>query len=232
MPGAASWARAGSAVPAASAHELFVAAAVPLAELEALGIEPAQIRTLLERGLANQAGLHLYDDAAAYDLSLPTLVADMLGAADQRELGELGLLYELGFFAGMLSSPAYVAVPVKDAQVVDNFLAQLDAGLARRVPTWRDHLFGTNLQGEFYHLARKSGVAIRALGVRAGPARYRLFWARIGDGLAIAGLLGILDDLQTASAQKSPTAASDRGLAGHAALKLASGRLVAGRTRW
>jgi hypothetical protein len=184
------------------------------------GVDPARLKTFLERGIGNQAGLHFYDAAVTFDLGLPALVTDVLASARAGELGELGLLYELGFFAGTLSTPAYLAIPVKDVQVVDDFLAHVDAALAARVPTWRDHLFGTQLQGEFYHLATKGNVAARSLGLRAGPARYRVFWARIGDGLYIANQPAILDDLHTAYRARLKAPSAEHGPTAHAMLKL------------
>jgi hypothetical protein len=191
-----------------------------LAAIEHLGIEPAALRTLLERGIGSQASLHFYDSPTTFDLSLPALVADLLGTADRAELNELGLLYELGLFAGTLSCPAYVAVPLRDTEVVDRFLTQLDAGLSRQVPTWRDRLLGTSLQGEYYRLTTKSETVARVLGLRAGPARYRVFWARIGDGLYFANQPGILDDLHAAHDRRGKSASSDRGPVAHAMLRL------------
>ncbi len=205
-----------SAAVAVTAHDFLVRADAPLADLAALGIEPARVKEFLERGIGNQAGLHFGDAAVPFDLSLPTLACDLFGAGDRRELG---VLSELGFLAGTLSGPVYIAIPVQNAPIVDDFLDRLDAGLARKAPTWRDRLFGTPLHGEFYHLTSKAGLPMRSLGVRAGPTRYRLFWARIGDGLYIANQPAILDELQSATRQLK-TASSDRGPTAHAMLKL------------
>ncbi len=179
-----------------AAPELRRSAATPLAHLEALGIEPAPLRTLLHRGIGSDVALHLCDAAPLFDVSVPALAVDLFDAVRRKGLDGPGFVYALGFVAGTLSSPAYVAIPVKDAPVVDTFLGQLDQSLARAVPTWRGERFGTHLQGEFYHLATKSGPPLRALGVRAGPVRYRVFWARIGDGLYIANQPGIFDELR------------------------------------
>lgn len=202
------------------APDLGHAAHVPLARLEAIGIEPAQLRTLLQRGIGDQAALHLCDSTVLFDVSLPTLAANLFGAAQHGNLDTVGLLYGMGAVAGTMASPAYVAVPVKDSQVVDAFLARLDESLGRDVPTWRGRMFGTQLQGEFYHLATPAGPPTRSLGVRAGAVRYRVFWTRIGDGLYIANQPSILDELRTAARERSPLAGSDRGPVAHAMLKL------------
>lgn len=194
------------------------------AALGSLGIDQGRVRTFLRRGIGNQAALHFYDAALTFDLSLPTLTAELCDAAGSGELAELGLLYELGFFASTLSCPAYVAIPVADASAVDDFLAHLDDVLAREAPTWRDHLFGTHVQAEFYHLGGKAS-AVRALGLRVGPARYRVFWARIGGGLYVANQPVILDDLRAAAAaERGKAGASDRGPSAHAMLRLRPGQ--------
>jgi hypothetical protein len=213
------WAALGASDIGASGH-------ASLAHLEDLGIEPAQLRGFLQTGLGNQAALHLCDPATMVDVSLATVVSDLLGSMRRGEGGIediLGSLYRLGVSTGTLASPAYVAIPVADPNVVDAFLGRLDDGLARMAPTWRGKWFGTSLQAEFYHLTTKSGPPTRALGVRAGPVRYHVFWARIGDGLYIANQPALLDDLRTAARTRTAVAGSDRGPVAHAMLKLRPG---------
>jgi hypothetical protein len=216
------WAALGKSDIGASGH-------AALAHLEDLGIEPAQLRGLLKTGLGNQAALHLCDPATTVDVSLAAVASDLLDSLRRGEGGIddiLGSLYRLGVFTGALASPAYVAIPVADSNVVDAFLGRLDDGLARMAPTWRGRWFGTNLQAEFYLLATKSGPPTRALGLRAGPVHYRVFWAHIGDGLYIANQPAILDELRTASRTRTAIAGSDRGPVAHAMLKLRPGHAL------
>jgi hypothetical protein len=185
-----------------------------------LGLEMPHLRTLIERGIGNQASLHLCDAASVVDLSLPTGIREMATTAQDSTLGTWDTLYGLGFGIGTLAGPAYVAFPVLEPRVVDEFLTQLDASLARQPVTWRDPRFGTHVQARSYRLASPSGTDLHGLSIQVGPARYRLFWARIGEGLYLANQPTLLDDLQTAHTQRSPLGTSDKGPTGHAMVKV------------
>jgi hypothetical protein len=115
---------------------------------------------------------------------------------------------------------------------VDDFLAQLDAGLARRVPGWRGDLLGIPFKAEFYHVRKNTPAGVRALTVQAGAIRYRIFWARIGDGLYIANLPDILDELQRVTAQRSSAASSDRGPVAQAMVRLRPGHASLALPGW
>jgi hypothetical protein len=54
--------------------------------------------------------------------------------------------------------------------------------------------------------------------VHLGPITWRVFWARVGNGLYLTNKVIVLDDLQEASARAEP--AKDRGPLGHAMVRL------------
>jgi hypothetical protein len=94
-----------------------------------------------------------------------------------------------------LTSPVYLAIPVKKAEVVDEFLQDVDRHLsiiARQ--DWGPGFF--ELQPDYYLIDTKEGEpAIRVVAIRLGPATWRFFWARIGDGLYIASRKETLDEI-------------------------------------
>jgi hypothetical protein len=111
--------------------------------------------------------------------------------------GRRGLDSEVTAIAALvasLNSPVYVSIPVKDAKVVDEFLASADAALAAnaRQPPERGWI---SLARDFYALPQAGGTAARCHVLRFGPLTWRFFWQRIGNGLYVASKPFILDDL-------------------------------------
>jgi hypothetical protein len=100
----------------------------------------------------------------------------------------------IGLVISVLQSPVYISVPVHDAKVVDDFLDRLDrqlAALARQNESLGGFL---EFNQDFYRL-RESGLPIHAYAFQIGPIKWRLFWARIGNGLYIASKPFILSDI-------------------------------------
>src|SRR5262249_56970811 len=101
--------------------------------------------------------------------------------------------------------------------VVDEFMKRLDsllAGLARKPPErgW----FG--IDQDYDRLA--GADARRCFAVRFGPLKFRLFWARIGNGLYVASKAFILDDLRAASTAASPEGRGASGPIAHAMIRI------------
>jgi hypothetical protein len=114
-----------------------------------------------------------------------------------------------------------VAIPVQDAAIVDEFLERLDhllAGQARE--PLQQGWFG--LQYDFYRFKTAALPAGRCQSIAFGPLKFRLFWARIGNGLYLASKPFILDDLATAADSKSATASKSKGSTGHAMFRIRS----------
>jgi hypothetical protein len=126
------------------------------------------------------------------------------------------------FLIAALNAPVYVAAPVKDAKVVDEFLVRLDdylAVLARQ----RDNLGGfLTVEQDFYQLPTAKDVNVRSYSIRVGPLKWRLFWARIGNGLYLASKPFILDDLVALERERNrkATTAADQGPAAHAMIRM------------
>jgi len=188
-------------------------------------LDAATIEQVLRRGVGNQLGLHIYDASPMFDFNLTGFLGDLTGRF--RSVGGGGLSGEMipiSFLVASLNTPVYLAVPVDDPQLVDKFLNKLDATLAglARHPQRGGWL---NLDHDFYKVPLEgSDARVRCYSVRFGPVKWRLFFARIGDGLYVASKRFILDDLAAAQKERSQAAARgekiDRGPSAHAMVRV------------
>jgi hypothetical protein len=173
----------------------------------------------LSRGLGNQVGVHVCDADPMIDLNLPALFGMVLGAwnggvqGDQLAEGALDLLEV--FAAVGAVAPGYLSVPVRDARVVDEFLDALDPVLAvlARQPLGD---VGIRIEQDFYKFSLKSRDLCRSYGIRIGPVKVRVFYARIGDSLYVTGKPYILEDIVAAATTES----NGGGPKGHAMVRL------------
>ncbi|MBI3861370.1 MAG: hypothetical protein HY290_05700 [Planctomycetia bacterium] len=176
---------------------------------EALGVPE-----LLFKGIGNQAGMHICDSSPLFDFNLPSFLGQAFGSFNGRMMFE-GEMLPISFLIASLNSPVYVSVPVRDAGVVDAFLDRLDGLLAgnAREPVrtgWFD------LKSDFYRYSTAAVPVVRCQTIGFGPLKFRVFWARIGNGLYVASKPFILDDLSGA------TPAKEAGPQGHAMLRIRS----------
>ena len=158
-------------------------------------VDRLKLREFLSRGIGNQIGLNLYDAVQLVDVNVPAALGMAMGSFNGRSPFLNSETLMIGFLAASVNSPAYISIPVKDAKIVDDFLSRLDGLLvetARRRET-RGMFFG--VEPDFY-LPLEKEKSVRTLGIQFGPVKWRLFWARIGDGLYIASKRFILEDLQ------------------------------------
>ncbi|HKQ51531.1 MAG TPA: hypothetical protein VJT74_04125 [Pyrinomonadaceae bacterium] len=172
-----------------------------------------KVEEFLTKGLGNQAGLHVYDSYPSFDLNYSSvlgMIAFMgrMGNADEFSSD----LLTIGAALLSLNSPVYVALPVRDERVVDDFLERLDlmvaAGVRRQERgDWFD--FGW----EFYKFKLSGGQTARAINFSFTPAKLRFFVARVGRGLYVASKPFILEDL---AAQQEVAARADADSVGHA----------------
>jgi hypothetical protein len=106
--------------------------------------------------------------------------------------------------------------------VVDAFLQRLDASLAT-LSRKRERGFFP-LEQDFYTFAARSGIAVRSFGFRFGPVKWRVFWARIGNGLYVASKPYILDDLHDLEAARAQTTGKpppgDQGPVAHGMIRI------------
>jgi hypothetical protein len=172
----------------------------------------------LEKGLGNQVGLHVYDAPPTFVVQLGHLIGESLGLRPQGLLDRNGELRLFRFLATGLKQPVYVALPIQDAKVVDQFLKDLDGQLtamAERPPRGR-----LGLRREFSRHPLKETV-VRSFSLRLGPIQFQLHWARIGDGLYLASQPVIFADLLAAEAERAKGGATgERGSAVHAVFRL------------
>jgi hypothetical protein len=171
----------------------------------------------LSLGVGNQVGLHVYDSVQLFDLNLPSALGMAMGSfGGRRGPGFFGPNeLPIAFLAASANSPVYIAVPVQDAKIVDEFLNQLDATLAALVrQPERQFFFG--LDKDFYRFRAEKDQAIRTFAIGFGPIKWRFFWARIGKGLYVASKRFILEDL-IALENAGP---ADTGAAAHGMIRV------------
>lgn len=190
----------------------------------------ARTNAFLSKGLGDQVGLHIYDAHPTFDLNVPSLLGQTLGAGMGRGARAFGgESFFIPLALSSLNTPVYLSVPVRDAKVVDDYLSVIDAWLAHTARNERRGRF-LEFEYDFYKFRLASGQEARAFGLRFDPARLRFFWARVGDQLYVASKPFILEDIaamQTGASQgqsagasqgaaHSLTGATDSDATGHA----------------
>jgi len=166
----------------------------------------------LAKGLGNQLSLHVYDSHPTFDLNLPSLLGLLVGSFNGRGSSLIGEHMLIGAAIIALNSPVYIALPVQDEKITDQFLERLDAAVAVEARK-RKGPGPLSLDYDFYRYQLKQGQTARSFGLRFGPIKLRVFWARIGNGLYLASKQYILDDLCEA---ENATAGRDQGPRAHA----------------
>ena len=170
--------------------------------------------------------MHVYDASPTFDFNLTGFLGEMIG----QMRGGRGIiddeLIPVVFLVSSLNAPVYVSIPVQDAAPVDRLLEDVDSALARlaRRPSqggWID------LDFDFYRVPLADDDSrVQCYDVRFGPVKWRVFFARIGDGLYIASKRFILQDLAAlASARLVPKRA---GPTAHAMVRIRAGPLERG----
>ena len=83
--------------------------------------------------------MHVYDASPMFDFNLTGFLGEMMGQfRGGRARGLDSEMLPISFLVASLNSPVYVAMPVKDAKVVDKFLEDLDGMLAESGPAGRN----------------------------------------------------------------------------------------------
>jgi hypothetical protein len=170
-------------------------------------IKQLKVEEFLIKGIGNQVGFHVYDSVPTFDFNLPQFLGLTMGTFNGRQ-GPGGMAnWELMASALItaLNSPVYVSIPVQDAKVVDDFLDRLDPLMAESYRSIKEQgFFGISL--DFYKAPLKPDRTMRVASVQFGPIKWRMFWARIGNGLYIATKAFILEDLVALEGQRGKTA--------------------------
>jgi hypothetical protein len=173
-------------------------------------IEPHKLRRFILDGLGDRIAVNVHDSARVFDLDWPSLAR-----------GGLGWEVRLGLWAQLLTSPVSVAIPVKDAKVVDEFLGELDrapGGFSLLVPAVG------NFKPDGYRTKTTGGHVVRCMVVRGAGLKWRVFLGRIGDGLYVVNRPQLLEEIAAAEAERARKPAddrpADRDAVGHALLRL------------
>lgn len=162
------------------------------------------IREFLLQGLGDQVSLHVYDSAPMFDFSLTRFLGEMTrsfqrGGASRSTTDEF---LPLSFLISSLNAPVYVAISVQNAQIVDKFLSRLDPLLSITARQGRSGGF-IDLAHDFYKFnVGDPEIKVRCYNVSLGPIKWRLFFARIDDGLYIASKPFVLEDLAAVAAKR------------------------------
>jgi hypothetical protein len=196
-------------------------------EFKKLGLSADKLDAFLERGIGNQIGLHYCDARIMFDVNLSQFLGLVFQAARTTRVGNEANAASLGgmllapYAASSLVAPVYLAVPVRDPAVVDDFLDHLDPVLAKAA-TFRVGDAGgpADLAGDYYRLQNKLGIKVRAFGFRYGPFRFRTYLARIGAGLYLTNQPDVLDELHAAHTQRLATKSPANGPTGHAMMRV------------
>jgi hypothetical protein len=173
-------------------------------------------REVLDKGLGNQIALHVYDAVPIVDVNLSSMLAGVLSSRPGSAESELEMI-GIGALAASLSSPVYISIPVKNAEIVDRFLESLDPLLTNR-------LQAQGFEQDFYFLRKDKELTLRGNVLRFGAVKVRFFTGRIGDAfyIVICNKPFILDDLVALEAARKSGALKpcDPGPVGHAMMRL------------
>jgi hypothetical protein len=162
----------------------------------------------LRHGLGNQVSIHLYDATPMIDVQQLQFFQELVAHLDGTATREHGFQL-LRTLMTTLHAPAYLAIPVRDAVIVDQFLLDFDRFWAERSRHPLGRWFG--IIPEFDPNRPPSGV-VRGYTLRLGVLSWRYFRARVGAGLYFSNRPNLLADLATAAPDPGPT--------GHALLRV------------
>src|SRR5262249_3124490 len=146
---------------------------------------------------------NIYDAPPLFDLDVPQFFGMLLGSFSGNSRNPAGLGVQelwIGFVVSSLNAPVYLALPVRDTKVVDEFLETLDHALPVLAK------YGENgflrVEQDYYKTKLGADSTMRAYGFRFGPVKWRFFWGRVGYGLYVASKAFILEDLAAAEAAR------------------------------
>jgi len=176
-----------------------------------------KVGEFISRGIGNQVGLHIYDAVQTFDINSPALLGELTTGWGRGGRMNSEALFA-GFIISSLNSPVYVSIPVNDAKVVDAFLERLDGALAETARHRPERNWFT-IKNDFYAFRLKDGTVARGVGISfENIITWRIFWARIGDGLYFSSKPFILEDIVEANAK--PKGPKNAGPPAHAMLKM------------
>ncbi len=180
----------------------------------------------------NQFSFHVYDADPTFGLDMPALFGFFatLGQGGTRSMG--GPTVWIAGLIASLNAPVYASIPLVDTQVADQFLAELERAMTapERMPTGF-------ISRDFSRVNLCGSREVYAIGLQFGPAKLRIYWARIGEKLYMCSKLNILEDLfnqheertgvfadQGSASREAPidSACHQEGIRGHAMVQVRS----------
>lgn len=175
----------------------------------------------LTHGLGNQIGLHLYDHRIMFDINTERGLGDLF-AGPNANAGRLAMLATIGYggFLGGIITPLYISSTVTEPKAVDDFLEDIDRLIARYNHKLHMEESGIAAGLDFHHLETAKGHATRAYGLKLGPIRFRMYLARIGDGLFLTNQADVIDDLHAALDRQRKEKSPDLGPDAHAMFRI------------
>ncbi|MHB1037642.1 MAG: hypothetical protein ACYC35_24170 [Pirellulales bacterium] len=183
-------------------------------------VDGLNIREFVNRGLGNQVTMNVYDAAPMFDFNLVGALGQAAGSFNVRGGGFGNEILPISFLIASFNAPVYLAIPIQDGKVVDDFMARLDtlsAALARRGSSggWFD------FDQDYYAISGgRPDQKIRCHAVEIGPLKWRFFWTRIDNAIYIASKKFIIDDLAAAKAPDAKDKKADSGPVAHAMVRV------------
>ncbi len=184
------------------------------AELVQLGVG-----RLLSRGIGSQVIFGVYDTDPMFSFSLPQFLGQGLGSFQGGRPFDDQFMW-IGVLVAALNAPVYVAVPVQDEAVVDEFLDRLDgmlAAVARQSTGAQDFI---PVEHDYFRVSLENVDSARSWSFQLGPLKWRFFWARIGKGLYVASQPVVLEDFARLAAAGTPGEVLPATEPAHALLRL------------
>jgi len=181
------------------------------------GEEAAKLNVaeFLARGIGDELSFHMCDAEPTFSFSVPRF----LGMA----MGQSGGRFDDDFIIPLLlvssmDAPTYLAIPVEDERIVDEFLARLDKALTKASRTPIDGGF-FRVETDYYHLP-SGDRHVRCFTIGAFGFQFRFFAARLGQGLYIASQPFVIEDLVKQTAESVQERADQADTAAHLLVRL------------
>jgi hypothetical protein len=159
-------------------------------------VERLNYREFLNKGIGNQVGFHVFDAMPTFDFNLPGFLGQVMGTFGGRGFGRGDEEMTIAFLIASLNAPVCASVSVRDAAVVDRFLDRLDSVLTEVTRGRRFGFLPARLDFSKYRTTTGSKREVRCLAIGIeNVIKFRLFWARAGNGLYVASKPFIIEDL-------------------------------------